>query len=316
LLLMALPAVAATKSVTLFLDGARVESDVAATGTYLEIPLPAGASTDSLRIRPLGNARLNRVELAPAKPEPKVARELARLTERRELLQDRLKALATREDIFKAAAKSQSGKAPKKTKTNPEPLASVKQGTEFAIAQLEGVYQARRKTEHELKNVEEQLATLKKNGNADGTVARVWLAGKGGRVKASYIQPDLKWQPAYDVSMQGSNRVEVVLRADFPQQEKGAVVTVIPSPLATASPDTTGQPVAGPFAQVASYTFPVEKEQVISQPQPAVTFSFKNQSDRTLPPGQATCYRQGEYLGRVPFDLLPPGDVRELSCGR
>ncbi len=216
MLLIALPAVAATKSVTLYLDGARVENDVSTAGSYLEIPLPAGASADSLRIRPLGNARLNRVELAPAKPEPKVARELARLTERRELLLDRLKALETREDIFKAAAKSQSGKAPKKTKTNPEPLASVRQGTEFAIAQLEGVYQSRRRTEHELKNVDEQLAALKKNGNAGGTVARVWLLGKGGRVKASYIQPDLKWQPVYDVSTQGGKLVEVVLRADFP----------------------------------------------------------------------------------------------------
>ena len=315
-LLMALPAVAATKSVTLYLDGARVESNVAASGSYLEIPLPAGATTDSLRIRPQGNARLTRVELVPARAEPKLARELARLEERRELLHDRLKALATREDIFKAAAKAQSGKAPRKTKANPEPLASVRQGTDFAIAQLEGVYQSRRKAEHDLKNVEEQLASLKKNGNADGTVARVWLAGKGGRVTATYLRPDLKWQPAYDVHLKEGARVELIMRADFPPLGKDAAAMVVPGSLDSPLQNLAGQSVAAPLVPVATLLFPVEKEQVVSAPQPIVSFMFRNVSDRTLPPGQATCYRQGEFLGVAPFAGLAPGETREMTCGK
>lgn len=316
LLLVALPAVAATKSVTLYLDGARVESSVAVSGSYLEIPLPAGAATDSLRIRPQGSNRLSRVELVPARPEPKLGRELARLEERRELLHDRLKALATREDIFKAAAKAQSGKAPRKTKANPEPLASVRQGTDFAIAQLEGVYQSRRKTEHELKNVEEQLAVLKKNGNADGTVARVWLTGKGGRVTASYLRPDVKWQPVYDVHLREGNRLELVMRADFPTLGKDATVTVVSGTLDAPLPHPAAQSVAAPLAPVATLFLPLEKELVASTPQPVVTFTFRNVSDRALLPGEATCYRQGEFLGIVPFADVAPGETREMTCGR
>ena len=315
-LLVALPAFAATKSITLYLDGARVESSIATSGSYLEIPLPAGATTDSLRIRPQGSVRLSRVELVPARPEPKLGRELARLEERRELLHDRLKALATREDIFKAAAKSQSGKAPRKTKANPEPLASVRQGTDFAIAQLEGVYQSRRKTEHDLKNVEKQLASLKKNGNADGSVARVWLTGKGGRVTASYLRPDVKWQPVYDVHLREGNRLELVMRADFPSLGKDATVTVVSGALDAPLPHPAGQPVAAPLASVATLFLPIEKEQVVSTPQPAVTFTFRNVSGRALLPGEATCYRQGEFLGIVPFADVAPGETREMTCGR
>ncbi len=69
---------------------------------------------------------------------------MAKLAYRRDALGDRLKALNAREAIFKSAAKSQSGKAPRKSKTNTEPLTAVRQGTEFAIAQLENVYHARR----------------------------------------------------------------------------------------------------------------------------------------------------------------------------
>lgn len=316
MLLVALPAVAATKSVTLYLDGARVESSVTVSGSYLEIPLPAGATTDSLRIRPQGGSRLSRVELVPARPEPKLGRELARLEERRELLHDRLKALATREDIFKAAAKAQSGKAPRKTKANPEPLASVRQGTDFAIAQLEGVYQSRRKTEHDLKSVEEQLAALKKNGNAGGTVARVWLAGKGGRVTASYLRPDLKWHPVYDVHLREGNRLELAMRADFPALGKDATVTVVSGTLDAPLPHPAAQPVAAPLAPVTTLILPLEKELVASTPQPVVTFTFRNLSDRALLPGEATCYRQGEFLGMVPFADVAPGETREMTCGR
>ena len=65
-----------------------------------------------------------------------------------------MQALEAKETVFKAAAKSQSGKAPRKTKTNPDPLAGVRQATEYAIAQLESVYRARRMAESDLNSVE------------------------------------------------------------------------------------------------------------------------------------------------------------------
>jgi len=85
-------------------------------------------------------ARVERVELLPCQVPERRQKELDALIEQKNRLEDRMKALDTREDIFAAAAKSQSSKAPRKTKANPDPLASVRQGTDFAIAQLEAVY--------------------------------------------------------------------------------------------------------------------------------------------------------------------------------
>jgi hypothetical protein len=62
-------------------------------------------------------------------------KELDTLLEQRNRLGDRLQALETREEIFKSATKSQSGKAPRKTRANPDPMLTIRQGTEFAIAQ-------------------------------------------------------------------------------------------------------------------------------------------------------------------------------------
>ena len=148
--LVAGTAAAAEKRVILFLDGARVEESHSAKGGYLEIPLPAGLKPGSLRLAPRAATRIERVETVPARLPLQVERELARLIERRERLQARLQALKTREGIFTAAAKAQSGKAPRKTKSNPEPLQNIRKGTDFALAQLEEVYSVRRSVEKEL----------------------------------------------------------------------------------------------------------------------------------------------------------------------
>ena len=125
LLLTATPVMAAATRVTLYLDGGRVETEVTALKGYVEVPLPQGMAAGSLRVRPLDGASLARVEIVPALPDRKVEAEVARLTERKNHLTDRLKALDVREEIFRAAAKSQSGKAPRKSKNNREPLEEV-----------------------------------------------------------------------------------------------------------------------------------------------------------------------------------------------
>ncbi|HEY6006827.1 MAG TPA: DUF4140 domain-containing protein, partial [Geobacteraceae bacterium] len=139
-LLLTAPAGAAGRSVTLFLDGARIEQEVAVVKGYAEIPLPAAMQANSLRIRPVAGGEITRVEVVALPAAGKERREQARLNERRERLSARLRALATREEIFTAAAKSQSGKAPRKTKTNPEPVANLRRGTDFALGQLEESY--------------------------------------------------------------------------------------------------------------------------------------------------------------------------------
>ena len=272
--------------------------------------------TGSLRVRPLQGGALKRIEVVPARPNRRVEGELARLTERRDSLADRLKALDAREEIFRAAAKSQSGKAPRKTKTNREPLEDIRKGTEFAIAQLEGVYRARRKAEHELRGVDARLSSLRGAGNVGGSVARIWLSGKGGRVTVSYLDPAMKWQPSYDFRVNNKGDVQVILNAVLPKVEKGTAVAVVPALLAETSVDPFLPTASQGHAQIASFRFPVAHERFSPVPQASLAFSFLNSSEKRLPPGEATCYRQGEYLGKTVFSGCLPGESRELEFGR
>jgi hypothetical protein len=315
-LFMAVPAAAATKTVTLYLDGARVENEATAIGGYLEVPLPAAMREGSLRVRPSTGRVIELVEIVPSRPDPRLAKELAQLAERKDALADRLKALEVREEVFKAAAKSQSGKAPRKTKTNPEPLATVRQGTEFAIGQLEGVYRDRRRAENELLKVEARLAAMKKEGAVGGSVARVRLTGKGGRVAVSYLRTDLKWVPAYDFRLDKAGEVEVIMRAVIPRTDKGAAVAVVPAAIAEAAAVPAVPAAPDGSTRVAAFIFPVEKEEFSPAPLSTLLFSFRNQSRLKLPAGEATCYRRGEYLGTTAFAGAPPGEVKEVATGR
>lgn len=312
----AVPALAADKTVTFYLDGARVERNMTASKGYLEVALPADMQGDSLRIKPLGRTSIDRVEIVAAPSNPKRAKELAQLAERKEQLEDRLKALATREEIFTAAAKSQSGKAPRKSKSNPEPLAAIRQGTDFAIAQLETVYHARRKAEKELKSVENRLEMEKKAGNIGGSVARIWLKGKNGRVGISYLVSGLRWTPCYDFRLNGEGDAEVSQRASLPMLPKGATIAVVPTVLAEAA--TMAPVIVGvePLPPIAAYKFPVEKGLYSASPQPSFSFSCRNGSRQKLPAGEAACYLGGEYLGKIRFQGLAPGETGAFVCGR
>ena len=146
LLTFAGSALADNKTVTFFSDGALVEVESTAVRGNFECPLPGSMIENSLRIKPLAKTVIQHVDILSTRLDSRSDLELERLLERKNLLEDRLQALATREEIFKAAAKSQSGKAPRRTKANPDPMQSIRQGTEFAIAQMEAVYTARRKT--------------------------------------------------------------------------------------------------------------------------------------------------------------------------
>jgi hypothetical protein len=256
------------------------------------------------------------VEVVPVKADPKTEKEVIRLSERKEALEDRLKALAAREKIFLAAAKSQSGKAPRKSKSNPDPMATIKQGTDYAIAQLEAVYRAQRKTERELKSVEASLSALKKKENLDGTVARVWLNRRGGGVSASYLSTELAWTPRYDFRLIASDQVEVVLFVDLQSSARGATVAVVPASLVEGE-GKKPLPVAGDGAvQVLSVRLPVDKIQFAPEPQPSLTFSVRNSTDMKLPAGEAACYRQGEYLGKSRFGGSLPGEAAEMAFGK
>jgi hypothetical protein len=309
-----MPAGAASRKVTLYLDGARFENEVSTTKGLIEFSLPAAMQANSLRIRALDGGLIEQVLIIPARPDPKRIRETAKLMERRDALLDRLQALEAKESVFKAAAKSQSGKAPRKTKTNPDPLASVRQGTEFAVAQLESVYRSRRMAESDLKSIEARLATDKREGN--GSIAMVRLLMQKGRIEVTYLRADLKWIPSYDFRLNKAGEVDVFIRAFLPKMDKEATVSVVAALLNEAA-DERSLPVSVENSpKIAAFTFPIEQEKFSSTPLSSISFTFRNSSTRRLPAGEASCYRQGEYLGKTAFCGADPGDLKEMAFGK
>lgn len=315
LVLTALPAAAADKSVSFYLDGARIDMSVIAAKEYAEVALPAAAIPGSLRVKPVGRIAIERVEITAAPATGTKGRSMEKLTQRKEQLEDRLQALATREQIFTASAKSQSGKTLRKTKGNPEPLTAVRQGTEYAISQLEWVYQARRKAENELRLVTSRLEAEKKAGNIGGTVARIWTKG-GGKVNISYLVTDLRWLPVYDFRLDGEGEVRVRQRASFPAVGKGvpaAVVHGLTTDVIGADQYITVSHHSLPV--VGELTLPLEASSLSASAQPGLTFSTTNVSTKLLPAGDASCYYRGEYVGRFSFNGLASGESKSLKCG-
>lgn len=312
ILLAAVPAMAGS-SVTYYLDGARVSGEAsAATGT-LEVSLPPMYIPGSLRVSPTGRAELIRVEVEPLRLPARIGSEISSLVERRRSLEDRLRAIEAREEIFKAAAKSQSSKAPRKTKGNPEPLTSIRKGTDYALAQLEEVYRARRLTEERIRSVDDRLKSLRARENPGGSVARLRLAGKGG-VRYSYLVKGNGWTPFYDFRFNGMDSVEVTLRAILPRGNgKGSVI-----PLSMADAANGAKPLPAPenFAVVDRRVFPVERAETLATLQGGTAFSFRNTSGVRLVPGEGACFRNGEYLGTVTLEGVSPGEVCEIVAGR
>lgn len=310
LLLAPLPALAA-RHLTLYLDGAQVEQPESARQGYVELVLPSGAVVESFRIKPASGVTISRVLTVPREPSRTTARELVALTEREELLHDRLKALSVREDIFKAAAKSQSAKAPRRTRTNPEPLATIRQGTEYAIAQLESVYQAKRKAEKELARIAERRSRLQQGEAVGGLVAKVWLTPANGKVTASWVQADRLWTPSYQLRVNGLDEAQLSLYATGVTLARGETATLQLSRLPVGT-------VAG--IVYAGETVPVQKLplKIINQQgggfQSPLALTLVNTSGTSLPPGDAACYLNGVYMGKGMFQGADAGKASEIIC--
>jgi len=286
------------KTVTLYLDGAKVEVVEKSRQGYLELPLPAAMIPGSLRVAPLDGS-VDRVEVVTRSRERRGTRQKGRLEARRAELEDRLKALAVREEVFTAAAKSQSGKSLKKTKTNPDPVTAARQGTEFALGQLEGIFRARRKCEAELKEIDGELS-LKR---LEGTVARVWLTGK--RARLSWLTKGEKWSPAYSFRADGSRRGEVLIHAKLPPAEEGVRYLVAPGTLATAPP---GVEPGGDPALVSRRQLVLEKEAYSELPYPTLAISFTG-GEKWWPAGEAVAFWRGAYVGAGQFAGGGGGEV-------
>jgi hypothetical protein len=301
LLVSAQPVWAGQKRVTLYLDGARVEQEVSASGGYLELPLPESFLPGSLRVKPLGEASVLRVELVPPERDHRRAREIARLEEKVSELQDRMQALSRQEEIFSAAVKSQSGKAPRKTKTNPDPVSSLQRGTEFALSQLESVFRGQRKCRRALEAAEQELAAARKGA----AVARLWLSGE--RAKLSYAMSAQRWVPSYDFRWSGTAVGELVLHARIPAAEKGTQYQVSSGKLAQGLP---AQAVRGDFPVLSRY--PLTLASLPSAGEIPGSFTF-SRPEAGLPAGEAAAYWRGEYLGCGHY---PGAGAAEFNLGR
>lgn len=294
-------AIAAPRELTVFSDGILVEIEATARKGVVEVTLPAPIRENSLRVKPLDNGRVGRVELLPYRVPDRQQKDLDSLIEQKNRLEDRMKALDTREDIFAAAAKSQSSKAPRKTKTNPDPLTSVRQGTDFAIAQLEAVFTARRRTSQELKKVEANLAHLQKSVT-NGPTVRITVSPPVSRVMLSVVMADGSWKPYYEIRLTGDGTAKLAMLPLVPALPVGYVAKVTPSSLTADKPHQLFPLPPGTLPRLAEWTVPVEKEYLAATPLPLFSFTIKNSTGAPLMAGEAVVYSKEEYLGAV---LLP-----------
>jgi hypothetical protein len=307
-------AMAGDKSITWYLDGAKIEQELVLDNSYKELILPAAMQPGSLRIRPLPGTRISRVDLEPVKPGKSEEKELSRLDERREELQDRLKALAVKEEIFKATAKSQGSKAPRRTRTNPEPLSAIRQGTDYAISRLEDVYRATRNVERELKELDRKQAVLKKNEKISGTVAKIRIEGKRGRVQLSYLTTGEGWTPFYDIRI-SAGFAELTLMATVPAAEKGVSSQVITSLISSGVYPSPVRIGTGNVAKVASYRLPVLSEKILQTLQKSFAVTLRNDSGVYLPPGESSGYLQEEFIGYTRVGGMKPSESADLVFG-
>ena len=290
------------RSITFFSDGAIAEIEATATKGIVEIPLSPGMIDNTLRIKPLGGTMIQRVDFLSVRRETRGEKELDTLLERKNRLEDRLQALTTREEIFKAAVKSQSSKAPRKTKSNPDPMLSIRQGTDFAIAQLEAVNTARRKTTLEMLRIDTRIAEMRKGGTGTETVARVSVTPNNGRLRIRYALAGQTWTPRYDIRMNGDGKAALTLYGQLPRPFAGYLLRAAPATLADSDNAHSFPVTAGSVAKLAEFILPAREEQFGIGLTTSFSSILTNKSTVYLPAGEASIFRNNEYVGRARFE--------------
>ena len=317
LLLMALSAApaAAGSTVTLYRDGSIITRDASARKGVIIVPLAAGMLEGTLKVSPAAGTSLLGVEVIPAQPADKGEKELDALLEGRRRLEDRLHALATREEIFTAAAKSQSGKAPRKTKANPDPLQTIRQGTDFAIAQLETVYTTRRRTEQDIKRIDARLAAAGKRARVGESSARITVIPAHGTVTVRYVTGETGWQPHYDLLLAGNGTAQLRLSARLTTYYPGYAHRVSPASYAEGSSAATFPIPPSSLATLAGYTLPLAEERYGEWPSIHFSGRITNTGPHYLSPGETGLYKNGAYVGHFRFEGLSSGRSRVISMG-
>jgi len=302
-------------SMTCFSDGIIVIREVDGIKGSVEVALPPGLLDDTLKVEPAAGTVITNVDITQARMDSKSEKELLTLTEQHQRLEDRLLALTTREEIFKSAAKSQSGKAPRKTKSNPDPMQTIRQGTDFAIAQLETVYTSRRKTEQEMKKIDTRMAAVKKSARTGESSARISVTPAHGRVIIRYATREQGWKPYYDIHLAADGFAGVKFSARMVGNFDGYLLRVSPGTLSESATAGTVPVKHGGSALLASYRFPLSEERYGDGIYNSFSGRVSNTSAQHLPPGEAKVYKNGAYLGKFRFEGLSSGRSGVISMG-
>lgn len=305
----------AAHTVIYFRDGALLQREATALKGVVDLPLAADFLENTLTVVPAAGTSILSVETVRKEAADTSEKEREVLTEQRLKLLDRLQALDARESIFTTAAKSQSGKAPRKTKTNPEPMQAIRQGTDFAIAQLEAVYTARRKTTHEIQNVDARIAASKKSRRSSSTSVRIAVTPQNGKVTLRYATAERGWQPQYQLFPEKDGTAQLQLAARVTGNLPGYQTRVSPGLLAEYA-GTHSVPVSGGSAVIATYRLPLADEQYSGDIYQQFSGRLTNSTPHYLPPGDSALYRDGAYRGRFRFEGISSGRSRIISLGK
>jgi hypothetical protein len=309
LVIFAVPALAERKT-TLYLDGAVVENSFPAVNGIVQVSLSEECRIETLRIRADKDSVIKKIETSKLQPDNKINKEIASLEKQREQLQSRLELIDTKEDIFIAAAKSQSRKSLKKTKNNPEPLSSVRQGTDFALSRLDSLNLTKQNSEKELKALDSKLSALKKSK----TFVKVWLDNPKGSANISCIYNTKSWTPVYVLTKKADNTIQFSITAGKIIHEKNEEVAVVMSKTA----DSETLPVwryNDSFVPFQEFNFTLDGESVTSKVPFTSILTMRNSSGFHLPAGKLVCYENGEYLGVVDFKGAAKDEIMKLQCG-
>ena len=305
----------AAQTITYFRDGALLQQEAAAVKGTIVIPLAADLLEQTLTVIPAPGTTILGVVTDSAGSGSGGDKEMEALAERRRQLEDRLQALETREAIFTSAAKAQSGKAPRKSKANPDPMQAIRQGTDFAIAQLEAVYTARRRTTQEIRKIDARLAAAGKGSRPAAGSVRIAVTPPRGKVTLRYATSERGWQPQYNLHLGGDGTAGLQLFARITGNRRGFQIRVSPGSLAESAGAETFPAPAG-SALLASYRMPVTEERYTGGIFNQFSGVITNSSPYYLPPGESGLYRGGTYLGKFRFEGFSSGKNRVVSLGR
>lgn len=304
----------AENTITFYRDGALLQQESGAAKGVIDFPLASGVLEHTLTIVPARGTTILGVETRNTGSGGTYDKELEALVEQRRRLEDRLQALETREAIFTSAAKSQSGKAPRKTKANPDPMQAIRKGTDFAIAQLEAVYTARRKTTQEIRKIDARLATVRKNSRLAESYVRVAVTPPRGKVTLRYATTERGWLPQYNLHLAGDGKAQLQLSARITGSGRGHQLRVSSGALAESA-TVESLPAQSGSVVLASYRLPITEERYTEGIFNSFSGMITNSSSHYLPPGETGLFRSGVFLGKFIFNGLSSGRSRAISLG-